>query len=385
MHDIIIVGAGMGGLTAALALMQRGHRVQVIERVRELRPAGAAISVWSNGVHILDRLGVGDEIRRAAGHMTHMAYRGADDMALTEFSLAPLYEAVGTAACPIARTELQRILLDAVGRDNVRLGCACVDLNTDDDGVEVVLEGGERLTADLLVAADGTHSALRERILGHPIERRYRGYVNWNVSVPLADDLVPATHWVQYVGQHQRVSMMPMGGDAFYCFFDVPLPPEATPDPAGYRHELARHFAGWPAPVQRLIERFDESAMARVAIHDIDPLPTLVGQRALVMGDAGHGMAPDLGQGGCQAMEDGWVLAQALDEANGDIARALAAWDRARAERVGDIVLRARSRAAMIHGGEPERTRQWYEELAREDGRHIIAGMQKTMQSGPLP
>lgn len=384
-RDIVIVGAGMGGLTAALALKQRGHKVRVIERTRRLRPAGAAISVWSNGVRVLDRLGVGEAVRRAGGHMTHMAYKSADDRALTEFSLAPLYEAVGRAACPIARTELQRILLEAVGEENVSLGRAGIDYRPTKEGVEVILDSGERLTADLLVVADGVHSSLRERVLGHPVARCYRGYVNWNVRVPATPDLAPLTHWVQYVGSGQRVSLMPMGQGDFYCFFDVPRPAGSQGTPSDYRAELAHHFADWPLPVKHLIERFDETAMARVEIHDIDPLTTLVGPRAALLGDAAHAMAPDLGQGGCQAMEDAWVLAQSLDDASGDIPQALTAYDAARVERTGEIIRRARERAAMTHAHDPERTRAWYSELAREDGRHIMGGMQKTLESGPLP
>lgn len=384
-REIVIVGAGMGGLTAALALRQQGHRVRVIERTRRLRPAGAAISVWSNGVHVLDRLGVGEAVRRAAGEMTHMAYRSAADRPLTEFGLAPLYEAAGRAACPIARTELQRILLEAVGEENVSLGRAGIDYRPTDEGIEVILDSGERLAADLLVVADGIRSSLRDRVLGSPVERRYRGYVNWNVRVPATSDLAPLTHWVQYVGDGQRVSLMPMGQGDFYCFFDVPLPPGSRSTPAAYRKELACHFAGWPSPVARLIERFDANLMARVEIHDIDPLPTLVGPRAALLGDAAHAMAPDLGQGGCQAMEDAWVLARALDETDGDIPAALAAYDAARAERTGEIVRRARERAAMTHGADTARTRAWYDELAREDGRHIMGGMRKTFDGGPLP
>ncbi|NRB55921.1 MAG: FAD-dependent monooxygenase, partial [Salinicola sp.] len=149
-------------------------------------------------------------------------------------------------------------------------------------------------------------------------------------------------------------------------------------------HALARHIAGWAEPVQRLLERFDPAAMARVEIHDIEPLETLIGERAAILGDAAHGMAPDLGQGGCQAMEDAWVLARALEDAGDDVAAALKAYDRARVERVGEIVRRARQRADTTHGADPAATRAWYAELAEEDGTRIMGGMRKTILGGPL-
>ncbi|WP_110709792.1 FAD-dependent urate hydroxylase HpxO [Salinicola sp. CR57] len=386
--NVLVIGAGMGGLTAALALQESGHRVEVVDRVSELRPVGAAISVWSNGVKVLKALGVGDAIEQASGRMDAMAYHGKDGAPLTRFSLQPLYDQVGQRACPIARATLQQLLLDAVGEDNVTLGLACTDFRTTDSGVTAEFADGSTRQADLIVIADGTHSALRERALGRPVERRYCGYVNWNVRVAATPDLAPLESWVQYVGDHQRVSMMPMSGDPatpeFYCFFDVPLPIDTPNDPMRYRDELARHFAGWAEPVQKLIARFDPAAMARVEIHDIEPLETVVGESAAILGDAAHGMAPDLGQGGCQAMEDAWVLARALDDADGDVAKALKAYDGARVERVGEIVSRARKRAETTHGADPDATRAWYAELAGEDGSHIMAGMSKTILGGPL-
>lgn len=386
--NVLVIGAGMGGLTAALALQQAGHRVDVVDRVAELRPVGAALSVWSNGVKVLKALGVGNAIEQASGRMNAMAYHGTDGTPLTRFSLQPLYDEVGQRACPIARATLQQVLLDAVGHDNVTLGLACTDFRTDGSGVTAEFADGSTRCADLIVIADGTHSKLRERVLGRSVQRRYCGYVNWNVRVAATPDLAPLDHWVQYVGDHQRVSMMPMSGDPatpeFYCFFDVPLPADTPNSPSNYREELSRHFAGWAEPVQRLIERLDPAAMARVEIHDIEPLKTLIGERAAILGDAAHGMAPDLGQGGCQAMEDAWVLARALDNADGDVAKALKAYDGTRVERVGEIVSRARKRAETTHGADPAATQAWYAELAEEDGTRIMAGMSKTILGGPL-
>ncbi|WP_106476890.1 FAD-dependent urate hydroxylase HpxO [Phytohalomonas tamaricis] len=391
--NIIVIGAGMGGLSAATALRQAGHHVEVYDRVSELRPAGAAISVWSNGIKVLNQLGLGDAIAAAGGQMDRMAYYHKAGNLLTDFSLEPLYTQVEQRAYPIARTELQRILLNAVGEEHVHLGMSCVDFNQTPEGVMATFEDGSQTTGDLLVIADGTHSRLRDKVVGFHVERRYAGYVNWNGSVPATKDLAPATSWVQYVGDHQRVSMMPMGGAAgeerFYFFFDVPQPTGSDNNPSRYRDELSHHFSDWAAPVQRLIERLDPATMARVEIHDIAPLPTLVSDRVALLGDAGHGMAPDLGQGGCQAMEDAWVLARCLDNAEGSSAtdtinQALAAYDAARCERVADIITRARKRAETTHGKNPQQTQQWYEELAVEDGHHIIDGMCKTILSGPL-
>ncbi|WP_447554346.1 FAD-dependent urate hydroxylase HpxO [Vreelandella sp. EE22] len=396
--DIVVIGAGMGGLSAALAFQRQGHHVRVFERVDVIRPVGAAISLWPNGVKVMHQLGLGTTIEQLSGDMTRMRYLSHDGHLLSDFSLTPLYDAVNQRACPISRAALQQTLFEAVGASNIALGRNCVDYETRAEGVTVVLEDGERISADLLVVADGTHSRLRNKIVGQRVERQYVGYVNWNVRVVAHPDLAPLTSWDQYVGEGKRVSLMPMGTGGneageqeFYCFFDVPLAAGTSSESAQYRNELKAHFAGWGAPVQALIDQFDPARMARVEIHDIEPLSTLTDNRVALLGDAAHAMAPDLGQGGCQAMEDAWVLAEAVrralergDETPSALSRALAEYDDARVERVGEIVSRARRRAAMIHGDNPGETQAWYEELQHEDGQGVLEGIRKTVVGGPV-
>lgn len=381
---VIIIGAGMGGLTAGIALRQAGYQIEIYDRVRELRPAGAAISVWSNGIKVLNRLGLGQHIARVGGPMERMAYYSHTGEELTDFSLQPLYEKVGQCPYPVARTDLQQLLLDAVGAEHVHLGSRCIRYEQNAESVTAIFADGTTATGDVLVAADGTHSVLRNQVLGEDIQRQYVGYVNWNGSVAASEDLAPKTSWVLYVGEHKRASMMPIGGDRFYFFFDVPLPKGTVSHPDQYRDELSSFFKGWADPVQRLIQRIDPTTTARVEIHDIEPLPTLVDGRVALLGDAGHGMAPDLGQGGCQAMEDGLVLANYLQTTNISVEDALKRYDAVRTDRVAEIIRRARKRSDTTHGKDPQRTQQWYDDLKSEDGTEIINGICKTILGGPL-
>lgn len=410
--DIIVAGAGIGGLGAALALQRAGHRVRVLERTQALRPVGAAISIWPNGVRVLRALGVGAPIDAAAGMMERMAYHDREGRLMARFSLQPLYDAVRERAKPIARMTLQRLLLDAVGEQHVQLGARCERYEQDEDGVTVQLADGGTLRADLFVVSDGSRSQLRNQVAGQSIPRRYRGYINWNGRIRIAPELGAPDEWTQYVGDHQRVSLMPMGGGEFYFFFDVPvadpallgipfergasnpMPDPATAaiahlasgdDPERHRRVLSHYFDGWPAPVRYLIDKMDPSLIASVAIHDTDLVPTLADGRVVMIGDAAHAMAPDLGQGGCQALEDAWVLARALDAgAATDIAAALRDYEQQRLPRVHSIVERARKRAAVIHGDDPAQTQAWYDALRMETGAEVIAGLQKTAEGGPL-
>lgn len=381
---VIVVGAGMGGLTTALALRQAGYSVEVYDRVKRLLPVGAGVSLWSNGVKVLNRLGLGRQLAAIGGRMQRVSYRASDGRVLTDFGLEPLIERVGERPYPVARSDLQQMLLDAVGVEHVTLEANCVGVEQDSERATAVFEDGRRATGDLVVAADGTHSILRSSVVGRAVPRRYAGYVNWNGLVPQDAELAPATSWVIYVGNHQRASLMPVGGERFYFFFDVPLTPGLPSNPADTRAELARHFEGWAAPVERLIQRLDPASTNRIEIHDVEPLDRLACGRIALLGDAAHSTTPDLGQGGCQAMEDAWVLANTLLTTNIGVEDALRRYEAARLPRTTDIVRRARARAEMTHGSDPQRTQAWYDELAREDGARILGSLGDTILGGPL-
>lgn len=380
--DVVVVGGGIGGLTAAIALRQTGHRVRVIDQVQELRPAGAGISLWSNGVKVLDALGLGEAVAAVGGRMARMGYRDRDGRVLCEFSLDPLVERVGEYPYPVRRSDLQALLLDALGPGVVTTGKRCVGATDDGSSARVELEDGEVLEADLVVAADGTRSRLREQVLGHPTDRIYLGYHNWNGLVPdalsLGDD---PTAWTMHVADGRRVSTMPVR-DGQYFFFDVPLPTtEMTDRPAP--EALREHFAGWGPLVQRLIDGIDPATTTNVVISTHEPLERFARGRIVLLGDSAHTAAPDLGQGGCMAMEDALVLANFLTTTNLGVADALERYSAERVPRAADIVTRAAERARTSHAHDPEATEAWYRELDGADGANIIDGICKSIIPGP--
>lgn len=381
---VIIVGAGMGGLATGIAMRQAGYEVEIYDRASQLRPAGAGISLWSNGVKVLNRLGLGREIAAIGGTMEQVAYYSNTGEKLTAFSLQPLVDRVGQQPYPVARTDLQEMLLRQFGAESVQLNSKCVAIEQDETSVTARFENGHQARGDILVAADGTHSASRRYVLGHAIDRQYVGYVNWNGLVAASEELAPRNSWEVYVGESKRASMMPVGGDRFYFFFDVPLPQGTRSAPETYGEELSSFFAGWAAPVQTLIARLDPLKTNRVEIHDIEPLPRLVRDRVALLGDAAHSTAPDLGQGGCLAIEDAWVLTTCLQTTNLSVADALKRYEAARRDRVADIIRRARKRSNMTHGHDPAKTQAWYAELKTEDGSNMINAISKTILAGPL-
>jgi len=395
---VAIVGGGIGGLGAALALRRFGHHPVVVEQARELRPVGAGISLWPNGVKVLNLLGLGEAIASIGGRMERMAYAGRDGRMLLDFPLSLLYDRVGERARPVERSALQELMLGEVGGDTVSLGVRAVAVEEAGAGVVLRTEGAGRIEADLVVAADGTHSALREHVVGHRVERGYVGYVNWNGLVEESEDLAPIGTWLTFVGEAKRVSLMPVGRGRLYWFFDVPMPLAAassTPGEAGddgggtaggsggVAGVLGAAFEGWAAPVRSLIERIDPTGVARIPIHATPPLETWRRGKVVLLGDAAHTMPPDLGQGGCQALEDAWVLSHYLTSTSRGVEDALERYQAERLPHTTAMQQRAERRAALIHGSAPEATAGWYRSLASGSHEDIVDGLAQSVESGP--
>lgn len=383
--EIAIIGAGMGGLTTGIALKKFGHRVTIYEQAEQILPVGAAISLWSNGVKCLNYLGLTEQVAKLGGQMNDLAYiDGLNGEVMTQFSLAPLIEEVGQRPYPVSRAELQNMLMDAFGRQDIQLGKRMVSIEDKGQHVEIGFQDGSTVSAALLIGADGTHSMTRQYVLGKQVERRYAGYVNWNGLVEISEDLAPAQQWTTFVGEGKRASLMTVAEHRFYFFFDVPLSAGLENQRSEYKPLLKQYFSGWCPQVQRLIDSIDEQKTNRVEIHDIEPFTQFYKGRVVILGDAAHSTTPDIGQGGCQAMEDAVYLARALQINTLGLEDALKRYQNKRNERANELLLRARKRCDVTHMKDEQITKDWYADLRKEQGPHIMKGIISNIVGNPL-
>lgn len=386
---VIIIGAGIGGTSAGIALKKLGHDVVIYDRMRENKPVGAALSLWSNGVKVLNWLGLGTEIATLGGDMAEMAYiDGHTGEQMCRFSLEPVTTLSGQKPYPVARADLQATLMEAFGLDGIHLGKEMTALSDDGQLVTATFADGTTDSADLLIGADGARSITRDYVQpeGAPdIVREYSGYTNFNGLIPVDETIGAADAWTTYVAEGKRAAVMPVAGGRFYFWFDVPQPDGLAYDRADGVAPLREAFAGWAPGVERLIDTIDPAvSLNRVEIWDITPFSTWAKGRVAILGDAAHNTAPDIGQGACSALEDAFALGIAFATNTLSVEDTLRRYEKIRVERAGDLVLRARARGDETHAYDPVATDAWYESLRGSDGSGIIRGIVGNIVGSPV-
>ncbi len=337
-RHVLVAGAGIGGLTLACALRRAGHTVTVFERSETLRWVGAGLTVQMNATAALRRIGLCDEVAQAGACPTDSAILKPSGSALTRLPVARIQEELGLPLVCVHRARLQAVLLAHAGEENVRLGHTVTAFHDDGQGVTVRLSDGTTVAGDVLVGADGLRSVVRGALLGDaPL--RYSGYTSWRgvcPDVPSATPGLMSETW----GAGARFGVVPIGFGQTYWFATQNAPAGGQDAPGEARARLQSLFAGWHAPIADLIAVTDEANIIRTDIHDRPPVDRWSRGRVALLGDAAHPMTPNLGQGGCQAIEDAVALAECLT-AEGSVESALAAYEARRRERANAFVTRS--------------------------------------------
>ena len=347
--DVVIAGAGIGGLTLAVALQRRGVGVRVFERASQLTAAGAGIGLPANGVKALQRLGLGEAVAKAGMVVERAVILDSRGRQLgSEVDLTDVYRSMGASLVALHRGRLHAVLLDAVADRIVTTGAHVVSFEQQRDSVHVALIDGQRIDTGILVGADGLHSTVRAQLIGAraPV---YSGYTSWRGVTPA--NSVPLPHRTsESWGRGERFGIVPIGFGEIYWFAVADAPPGGTD--VDVRGELLTRFRAWHEPVGAIIEATPPDRIVRTDIYDREPIARWHTGRVVLIGDAAHPMTPNLGQGAGQAIEDAVVLDECL-AASSSIEDALTRYEQRRVARANSIVRASRRFGAIAQWSNP--------------------------------
>jgi 2-polyprenyl-6-methoxyphenol hydroxylase-like FAD-dependent oxidoreductase len=338
MGEAIVVGAGIGGVTAAVALEQRGWQVTVLEQAARLGEVGAGISVWPAALSVLRGLGVTglDEAVRPSGPA---GLRRPDGHWLVDAGSIGVETPV-----MVHRAHLHDAITARLGTNvMVRTGVTVTGLAQDADNPAVTTAGGETLRADVVVAADGLRSIVRSALRPDQPGPRYSGYTAYRgiAEVNLPDG--GGETW----GRGQRFGYAALIDGRIYWYATANRPPQSATGPGGHHGDVTSLFGDWHQPISALLAATPAGAVLRNDIHDLPlPLAPFASGRIALLGDAAHAMTPNLGQGACAAIEDAAALAAYLADAI-DPASALERYDADRRPPTSKLVRRSRQLGAI--------------------------------------
>lgn len=338
---VLIAGGGIGGIATALALQQQGIDSVVFERAPALRDGGAGLHIWTNGMLALAHLGVADQVAKIAPAQSECHFATSTGRPIGMYPVGQFVERYGQPTVAIGRSDLHGILRDAVTAPVVT-DAEVTGYTEHPDGVSLHFADGTSEEGDLLVGADGVRSAVRAQLLG-PQPPDYTGYIAWRGHAKMSPEEFPPGTFRALFGPGTRFTYYDIAPGVVHWM-------SVADGPAGGRDEgtpeqtldmLRSRHAGWTDPVQQILDATTPESILRGDVMDRKPDSVWGRGRVTLLGDAAHAMSFNIGQGACQAIEDGLVLAGHLASPGATVTQALRAYEAERQERTRPMQLLA--------------------------------------------
>jgi salicylate hydroxylase len=368
---VLIAGAGIGGLTAGLALLRCNIDVDVYEQAAELKEVGAGLQLSANGTRVFYELGVGEELKSLSCEATGKEIRlwnTGETWKLFDLGKVSV-ERYGYPYFTVYRPDLLDVLAVAIRRvkpDAIHLGAKCVGFTQTADQVELKLENGKSIFGDALVGADGVHSTMRQGLFG-PDKPRFSGIIAWRGIVPMErlPKHMARMVGVNWVGPGGHVVHYPLRAGQVMNFVGALERSDWQVESwsaRGTTGELSADFAGWHEDVQALIRNIPVPYKWALMVRA--PMPRWTVGRVTLLGDACHSMVPFLAQGAVMAIEDGFILARALTELGDEVPFRLIRYENARRERTRRAVEGSADNIGRFHNralADPAKAREYVE------------------------
>ncbi|HEY5825242.1 MAG TPA: FAD-dependent monooxygenase [Cyclobacteriaceae bacterium] len=308
-----IIGAGIGGLTLAIAMQRKGFDVTVYENAPEIKPLGAGLGLAANAMKAFYEIGIGDQILRAGKKLKSLEIRSQKGRILSSANSEKMAKNLGvTNNFAIHRADLHEVLLQHVKSGTVQLGKGCIDLVQNESGVAIKFGDGTSAFTDYMIACDGINSKVRKKLLPE-CKLRYAGYTCWRAVIDSLPDNVDLETVSETWGKDGRFGIVPLINNRIYWFACINAPQHDLAKKAYTVNDLQNHFKEYHSSVQQLLSLTKDSQLIWSDIIDLAPLKRFAFDNVLLLGDAAHATTPNMGQGACMAIEDAIILSNMLD------------------------------------------------------------------------
>ncbi|HEY1297920.1 MAG TPA: FAD-dependent monooxygenase [Chloroflexota bacterium] len=350
---VAIVGGGIGGVATANALLQKGIEVGVYEQAPELKEVGAGVAIHPNGVRMLRRLGFGEQLAHLGARWTDPQFRHPDDRLIAPFW--PASEGERIEVYGMHRADLLQMLLDPLPPEVIHPGHRCTGFEQTEDEAVVAFDNGARISADVVIGADGIHSTLQQFVTP-PSAPLASGSVAYRGIISAASVGWPAGQMRNWLGPGKHFLVFPVRANTLLNYVGFVASTQETReswsapgDPAA----LAREFVGWNPQVDAILAQIRSCFWW--GLYDREPLARWTSGRLTLLGDAAHPMLPHVGQGANQAIEDAVALGAILSHWDGPSApRGLQLYERVRREHAARVQMSSRTNGVRYDASNPD-------------------------------
>jgi salicylate hydroxylase len=313
-QNVAIVGAGLGGCSVAIALNRQGVNAQVYEKARELRPIGAGLSLFPNGLKALDKItaGITELLKDLGSQAQKVNIRKSNGELIAQNSLT-LMEKYQQPMLNIRWSCLQETLFATLSPDVVHLNHRCIGFDQTDNDVKISFDNGKTVVADFLIGADGINSIIRQQLIGDG-SPHYAGRLSWRAVIPYQHEQLSPNEVTIMTGTEGKIFTLIDVGNGYIFWSAGMLSTEniMSESAATAKERLLEIYAGWSNPVEAIVEATPANDIIERPIYDRPTLNSWSNGRVTLLGDAAHPMVPSLGQGANTAFEDAWELSQFL-------------------------------------------------------------------------
>lgn len=304
-HKITIIGAGIAGLTAAIAFQKAGYTPVIFEAADTLKPVGAGLGLAANAIKAFDKLGLKNKVIEKGRLLSSFTIKDEKDKIITYTDSYKTSREYGLDNFTIHRAALHEVLLSEIPPEQLYTGKRCIDINMGKDGVRLLFKDGNSAETDYLIVADGIHSPVRQKLIPGSTPR-FAGYTCWRGVID--NSALKIDNSYEIWGSKGRFGAVPLANDQLYWFATI----NSTANNARFKNfripDLQKWFHHYPEEAGSILQHTSEDALIWSDIIDLKPLSRYAFGNVLLVGDAAHATTPNMGQGACQAIEDGAVL-----------------------------------------------------------------------------